>query len=890
MELREYVRACRRRWVWIVVPILLAMGAAAGLSLTQEPAYRSSMVLFVTTGSGDPDAKASRLNSYIALLTGPRVAQNVVAKMGPPLTTERVQESLTAEVQAGTDLLVVTATDPSAARSKTMVTNATSALVALAKKLDPPTTTADSGPPPQITIAQDAVTTQEPGNLARNIGFSAVLGLLVGGVGVAVREATRKTVAEEDDLRRLGIGTVGVISLSGRWARKGQADSAIAEAFRRLRSLLPADVTEKQAASARGTTLLLTAANPKEGTTAVACGLAIALAETGARVLLVDGNLRSPGVGRYLSMDAGPGLADVLAGRARVSDVLRDPLGGRLTVLPPGEKRPDPGEVLSSPRLAATFGELAGRFDVVLVDAPPLHTVADATVLSKVTDGALLVVRAGRTRTADVRRSTDLLERVGARLVGAVLNALPRRLPDTRAAAPAITEPIDSPGLVTTLLGTPAHDEPQPPANPVSGRARVDTDVSQTALATWRTADIAHKAPTDAQSAAGPAYGTNNNVQSTGGTAYGTSNNVQSTASPAYGTNNNAQSAGGTAYGTNNNAQRSPGTMHAPDTDVQNPAGRDIQRPAADDRDRTQRIIPVRPPEPEDVERTQRIPIQSPGEHDGDKVQRLTVTRTADVEQRAANDEVTVQQASTSRNPGAPANNAQQATAARTSNDPVNNAQQASTTRTPNDPDNNVQQANTTRTPNDPDATVQQVSAARIPDDDPDKTAQQTATARNPSGPDNNAQPTSTTRTPNDPDATVQQQTATRTPDGRTVQSPATNDPDATVQQTTAARNPNDPDATAQQTTAARNPNDPDATAQQTTAARSPDEEDDGDKVQRLFPVRPRGEDDGMITQRIVPPVRADRAAVSLNGHGKAVVQGKAAVAEDEPTEENGHE
>ncbi|WP_250037158.1 polysaccharide biosynthesis tyrosine autokinase [Paractinoplanes maris] len=473
MELREYVRACRRRWVWIVVPILLAMGAAAGLSLTREPAYRSSMILFVTTGSGDPDAKASRLNSYITLLTGPRVAQSVATKLGAPATAAEVSKSLSAEVQAGTDLLVVTAKDASAERSRTMVTSATSALVALAKKLDPPVAAAD-GPPPQITVAQEAVTTQEPGTLVRDVGFSAVLGLLVGGVAVAVREATRRTVAEEDDLRRLGIGTVGVISLTGRWVRSGQADSAIAEGFRRLRSLLP-ETPSLRRGDPQGTALMLTAANPKEGTTAVACGLAIAMAETGARVLLVDANLRSPGVGRYLAMEGGPGLADVLAGNARVSDVLRDPLDGRLTVLPPGDRRSDPGQVLASPRLAATVRELTSRFDIVLIDAPPLQGVADAAVLGKVTDGALLVVRANRTRTADVQRSTDLLERVGTRLVGAVLNALPRRLPtEAGPAQPRIPAAQDD-GLVTTLLGHREEPEQAPvsPANPVSGRARV---------------------------------------------------------------------------------------------------------------------------------------------------------------------------------------------------------------------------------------------------------------------------------------------------------------------------------------------------------------------------------------------------------------------------------
>ncbi|GAA0499168.1 chromosome partitioning protein [Paractinoplanes deccanensis] len=461
MELREYVRACRRGWVWILVPVLLAAGIAATLTLSRPPAYRSAMVLFVTTGADDADAGASRLNSYIALVTGPQVARGVVAKVGDGLTVERVRDKLTAQVQDGTDLLVVTATDQSAERSRAIVRTATAELTTLVRRL---------GSAPAISVAQDAVTTRQPDGLVRNVGFSAVLGLLIGAIVVAVREATRKKVTEEDDLRRLGIGTVGVIALGSRYGRNAKPDVELAEAFRRLRSLLP-DLNG-------GTSLLLTGANRKEGTTAVACGLAIALAETGARVLLVDANLRSPGVGRYLGLEAGPGLAEVLAGSAAISDVLHTPLDGRLTVLPPGTGVPDPGEALASPRLGATMDDLSRRFDVVLVDAPALNGVADATVLGKVTDGALLVVRANHTRTVDVQRSTDLLERVGAQLVGAVLNALPRRLP-TGAIRHRPAQVPDSPALVQTLVGG-ATDEDETgvgvvPAYPatVRGRAKV---------------------------------------------------------------------------------------------------------------------------------------------------------------------------------------------------------------------------------------------------------------------------------------------------------------------------------------------------------------------------------------------------------------------------------
>jgi capsular exopolysaccharide synthesis family protein len=479
VELREYVRACRRRWMWLVVPVLLAAGIAAGLTLHAEPAYRSSMVLFVTTGTGDPDAKASRLNSYIALLTGPRVAESVVARLGPPLTTAQVQESLSAQVQEGTDLLAVSATNASEELSRSIVTTATAVLVSLAKQLDPPSAARD-GPRPSVSIAQDPVTTREGDNLVRNVGFSAVLGLLIGAAAVAVREATRKTVSEEGDLRRLGLPAVGVISLGGRSGRADYPGEMLAEAFRRLRSLLP-DVASMRAEGARGTALLLTGSNPKEGTTAVACGLAIAMAETGAKVVLVDANLRTPGVGRYLSLDASRGLADVLSGTAVLPDVLQDSLDGRLTVLPPGGHPPDPGEILASPNLGAAVRSLTESFDVVLVDAPPLHGIADAAVLSKVTDIALLVVRANHTRTADVERSMDLLERVGARLAGAVLNALPRKLPTGAGWHRGKVSPAADPELVTDLSGDegrPSGDATVVSGTPVGtarGRARVVT-------------------------------------------------------------------------------------------------------------------------------------------------------------------------------------------------------------------------------------------------------------------------------------------------------------------------------------------------------------------------------------------------------------------------------
>ncbi len=156
VELREYVRALRRRWLWLVAPVVAAMGIATGLTLTADPSYRSQTVLYVSTGTGDPDARATRINSYIALLTGPRVAESVIADLGLPMSTDAVRESITAQVQEGTDLLTVSATDSSAERSRSIVTTATAALLDLAEELDPPvpaTGESPAGPSPSTTAA-----------------------------------------------------------------------------------------------------------------------------------------------------------------------------------------------------------------------------------------------------------------------------------------------------------------------------------------------------------------------------------------------------------------------------------------------------------------------------------------------------------------------------------------------------------------------------------------------------------------------------------------------------------------------------------------------------------------------------------------------------------------
>jgi capsular exopolysaccharide synthesis family protein len=168
--------------------------------------------------------------------------------------------------------------------------------------------------------------------------------------------------------------------------------------------------------------LAVTSSLPAEGKSTVSGNLAVALAETGARVLLVDADLRRPAIAELLGVEGGVGLTTVLAGAARVEDVVQDWGGKQLQVLASGPVPPNPAELLGSPAMRGLLEDLRGRYDHVVIDTAPLLPVADAAVLSRLVDGTLLVAQAGRVRRAELTRALGNLDQVSARVLGIVLN------------------------------------------------------------------------------------------------------------------------------------------------------------------------------------------------------------------------------------------------------------------------------------------------------------------------------------------------------------------------------------------------------------------------------------------------------------------------------------
>jgi len=201
-----------------------------------------------------------------------------------------------------------------------------------------------------------------------------------------------------------------------------QPRSAYCEQFRSLRTRI-LQAGERQQMRA----FVITSAGVGEGKTLTALNLAWLLAQTeGVRALIIDSDLRQPCATDYLGVNACVGLSEVLGGEARLEDAIvrLDPAG--LYLLPGGRARDNVAELLSGPSYARVLTEVRRMFDYIIIDAPPLGIFTDANVLISRADGAMLVVRSGKTRFAIIDKLLEQIPR--ERLLGVVLNRVDEQL------------------------------------------------------------------------------------------------------------------------------------------------------------------------------------------------------------------------------------------------------------------------------------------------------------------------------------------------------------------------------------------------------------------------------------------------------------------------------
>jgi len=290
----------------------------------------------------------------------------------------------------------------------------------------------------------------------RNIMMGILVGL-VGGIGLALfREYLDNTVKSPSDIEALtGLPSLAVVpSLSGTngnghrgklsrfvgerpESRLGprvellsyaQPKSQVSEAFRALRTSLLLSQAEHPPQ-----VILVTSALPQEGKTTAAVNLAVTLAQLGDRTLLIDCDLRKPGIRRALGLTGTKecGLSSYLAGVSSLAEVtMPHPMITNLSAMTTGPMPPSPADLLSSHRMREAIAELRQSFKFIVIDSPPILAATDAVIVSALTDGVLLVVRSGDTPKEAFTRTRDLLAGVKCRLLGVVLNAVKSSAPD----------------------------------------------------------------------------------------------------------------------------------------------------------------------------------------------------------------------------------------------------------------------------------------------------------------------------------------------------------------------------------------------------------------------------------------------------------------------------
>lgn len=195
--------------------------------------------------------------------------------------------------------------------------------------------------------------------------------------------------------------------------------SAVAEAYRRLRTNL-----EFTSLDTPLRTLLVTSAGPDEGKSTTLANLAVSMAQAGRRVILVDSDLRHPHLHDIFGLDNQKGLTTALSQLGGDLPLQESGVNG-LRVLTAGPLPDLPADLIASPAMETLIAALSEQADIVLFNAPPVVTVTDAAVLASKVDGVLLLVNAGRTRREYAQRAKAMLERVHARLLGAVLTNAP---------------------------------------------------------------------------------------------------------------------------------------------------------------------------------------------------------------------------------------------------------------------------------------------------------------------------------------------------------------------------------------------------------------------------------------------------------------------------------
>ncbi|MFZ5998204.1 MAG: GumC family protein [Nitrospirota bacterium] len=297
---------------------------------------------------------------------------------------------------------------------------------ALVKKIKEQSIT-EQGQTVNVLVVEKAETPKSPAKPRKALNL--LLGLIVGafgGIGAAFFvEYLDNTVKSPEEVEtKLGVPVFGVITMNktpnavteGIVVR--EPTSIITENYKAIRTALLLSSAERPPKR-----ILVTSMSPEEGKTTTSINLAMAIAQSEYKVLLIDADLRKPRLHKVFGLNNTKGLSTYLAGASDMSITQKGPLSG-LSVITSGPIPPNPSELLGSNRMNELLTALSGQYDMIICDSPPLLSVADSLILSKTVEGTIIVTRAGKVTYDEMKRGLKSLYDLKAHVLGIVINAL----------------------------------------------------------------------------------------------------------------------------------------------------------------------------------------------------------------------------------------------------------------------------------------------------------------------------------------------------------------------------------------------------------------------------------------------------------------------------------
>lgn len=436
MNLAEYLRLLRARWLLVAVIALACVIVAGLLAWTRTPLYAAGTQLFVSSASGDASQSyqsglflQQRVLSYAQIVSSPPVVEDVIRELKLRDSVRDLQAEISATVPTNTVLINVTVKDRSPQRARAIANAVGRRFSSFVAVLETPRGGTNS--PVKVTITSPAQLPDHPVSPRKSLflALGALLGLALGIGGAVLRETLDKRIRGAAHAAAIAVAPVlGQIADDPNANRRplilvDDPSSARAEAYRRLRTNLSVLSANHGLRS-----FVVSSAVAAEGKTLIVANVGIAFAQAGYRVVLVDADLRRPKLAELLGVSSEVGLADVLAYGVPVEEALQAWRGDLpLEVLTAGGPPPNPSELLGSERLAAALDALTNRADIVILDAPALLPVSDSAILARVASGVILVTRVGSTSTDQLASAAASLRAVDQRALGVVLNRLSGR-------------------------------------------------------------------------------------------------------------------------------------------------------------------------------------------------------------------------------------------------------------------------------------------------------------------------------------------------------------------------------------------------------------------------------------------------------------------------------